>query len=92
MLVVESDQPVVKRIQSGPLLSKMNTLKKDCADYDYCMKPCPRETTHRPKDPVAAPLNHEASGKVEDGKDRLAIYSGRTRSAKPRKAPVEPRG
>jgi hypothetical protein len=91
MLVVESDDPPIKRIRAPKLLAEVEKLTKKCSDAGYCLDPCPRETAHTPLTPVEAPLNDVALGAIRKNhmEERLGEYSGRTRSANRRPDPPE---
>lgn len=89
MLILESHKPPVKRISAEKLREEMKLLHDECnKDKDYCLAPCPRETTHRPRRPVEACLNESARKKFDANKDneRLTPFSGEIRTAEPRGA------
>jgi hypothetical protein len=88
MLVVESDQPPVLRIRANELLIEMGKLKNNCCNREYCLVPCPRNTNHKPRDPVMAPLNSHALRRIGIVASKLTMYSGTIRSANPRKAAI----
>jgi hypothetical protein len=86
MLVVESDDPPIKRIGAPELLKEINKLKEKCSDEGYCLTPCPPQTKHQTQLPVKAPLNENALRVIRERHDPLEQYSGKTRSANPRPA------
>ena len=86
MLILESDDPRVKRIKAADLLVKLKKLQEGCEDGAYCLSKCPRATIQKPHLPVVAALNEVALQAI--GKNnmdaRMEKFSGKTRSANPR--------
>jgi hypothetical protein len=83
MLILESDEPRVKRIKAAELLSEMGDLQKRCNDRAYCVAKCPKTSTHKQHPPVVAALNEvalEAIGK-NNMHSRMEKFGGKTRSA-----------
>lgn len=86
MLILESDEPRVKRIKAADLLAKLKELEERCNDRAYCLKRCPKESEQTPHLPVEAALNEvalQAIGK-SNMDERMERFGGETRSANPR--------
>ncbi|KUJ07850.1 kinase-like protein [Mollisia scopiformis] len=83
MLIVESDEPRIKRIRAPELLQEMKALQERCRDRAYCLTKCPQESTHTPHLPVLAALNRMALELIDDNRMDICLekYSGKTRSA-----------
>jgi serine/threonine protein kinase len=86
MLIVQSDDPYVRRIRAPQLLDKMAKLRDRCSkDAAYYTEPCPRETRVEVRPPVEAKLNRvmlESIG-MSDMFSRLEIHGGQTRTKRP---------
>jgi len=82
MLVVESDNPVVKRIRAPELLAKMEKLRKSCSDEVYCLTPCPHQVSFTKQNPVEALINDKAKQSIKAHKmyEKLKPYTGHTRT------------
>ncbi|ROW15179.1 hypothetical protein VPNG_03035 [Cytospora leucostoma] len=93
MLIVESDEPPVKRIKGNELRERVKIFKDRCIRSEgYCMERCPDQAGKSPlirrqehQQPVLAKLNKAAEEalNVGDRFPRLAQYSGNSRLAYP---------
>lgn len=97
MLIVQSDDPPVKRIKANELSKKLKALQDDCKrSSSYCTDPCPDQGDQVSRkelyDPVKAKLNKVAMDTLGSGDrfERLAEHSGRSRNAFPQKGDPGP--
>lgn len=88
MLIVESDEPKVRRIKTAELLPEFGKLKTKCEkEMGYCLYGFSDEREYTPQDPVEVALNEKARKEIVDNnmRDKLPQYAGkRTRTARPR--------
>lgn len=95
MLIVESDEPSVKRVTGNRLRERVRILKERCErSKDYCMEKCPEQAgqaspirRQETREPVRAKLNKAAMDTLNVGdrlpRLKLAQHSGNSRLAYP---------